>query len=764
MKLRACCLAVALCACVPGVWGQAGPHIGYLYPAGGRQGTTFRVEVGGQHLRGADAVRISGDGVRASVVEYVRPLGNQELRTVGVFLRDLVRRRWVASVMDAAAEQAEDEPPLPDHPWLRDLDEKSPAELERLWTRLFDPKKQPNAQIAEGVVIEVTIDPDAAPGDRELRLATPTGLSNPLCLQVGALPEVCEEEVAGAGDAASAVVEPPVLLNGRIMPGEVDRFRLQARQGQRLVIRVQARRLIPYLADAVPGWLQATAALYDPGGKEVAYNDDYRFDPDPVLLYEVPADGVYTLEVRDAIYRGREDFVYRVAVGELPFVTQVFPPGGQEGVPTVATLAGWNLPAETLQLDTGPGGGAIRQATVGPAGLGDEIRYAVDVLPEVTEAEPNDLPDNAQQVTPPLIVNGRIGGPGDVDVFRFEGRAGEEIVAEVFARRLNSPLDSVLRLLDATGGVVDLNDDHKDLTMGLITHHADSYLRVQLPQDGTYRLCLFDAQHHGGDAYAYRLRLGPARPDFALRLTPSTINVPAGRSATVTLHAVRKDGFAGDIDVVLTDAPAGFELSPARIPGGEDAVEATLRVPRGAAGQVVPVRLEGRARIGAVQVSRPVVPAEDMMQAFLWRFIVPQQELVVAVTGARPVPAVWRPLVPGVRVVSATPVRIPLGGTAQVQIDAPQTPPGQGRAPLDKARFRISNRPRGVTLREATVTPTGVVLTLKADANIALAGDTANVIIEAFVDPEGGDGEAVTRTGRTSLGVLPAIPFQIVRP
>jgi len=762
MKLRACCLALALAVSLPSAWSQAGPHIGYLYPAGGERGTTFRVEAGGQHLGGADGVRVSGDGVRASVVEYVWPLDNQEQRATSAFLRDLVKRRWVASVMAAAATQAGDEPPLPDHPWLRDLDDRSPAELARLWTRLFDPKQQPNAQIAEAAVLEVTVDPDAAPGDRELRLMTPAGLSNPLCFQVGVLPEVREADVTGAG--AALAVELPVLLNGQITPGDVDRFRLRARQGQRLVVRVQARRLIPYLADAVPGWFQATAALYGPDGTEVAWCDDYRFDPDPVLRCEVPTDGVYALEVRDAIYRGRDDFVYRISVGELPFVTQVFPLGGQEGTPTVATLAGWNLPAETLQLDTQPGGEAIRGATVGSDGLCSEVRYAVDALPEATEAEPNDGTADAQQVTFPLVVNGRIGEPGDVDSFSFNGRAGEEIVAEVYARRLNSPLDSVLRLLDAAGAVVDSNDDHKDPTMGLITHHADSYLRAQLPQDGTYRLCLSDAQHQGGEAFAYRLHLRPAQPDFALRLTPSSINVPAGRSATVTVHAMRGDGFAGDIDVALAEAPEGFTLSEARIPAEADSVEVTLSAPRGAPRQVLPVRLEGRAQIGGAEVSRPVVPAEDMMQAFLWRFIVPQQELVVAVTGSRPVPAVWRPLVPGVHLASAAPVRIPLGGTAQVQIDAPQTLPDEGQSPLEAVRFRLCNRPRGVTLRDATVTPAGVILTVKADANIALPGDAANVIVEAFVDPEGEGGEAMAHTGRVSLGVLPAIPFEVVRP
>ena len=49
------------------------------------------------------------------------------------------------------------------------------------------------------------------------------------------------------------------------------------------------------MADAVPGWFQPVMAVYDAHGKEVAYDDDYRFKPDPVIFFEVPKDGEYLL-------------------------------------------------------------------------------------------------------------------------------------------------------------------------------------------------------------------------------------------------------------------------------------------------------------------------------------------------------------------------------------------------------------------------------------------------------------------------------------
>ena len=141
--------------------------------------------------------------------------------------------------------------------------------------------------------------------------------------------------------------------------------------------------------------------------------------------------------------------------------------------------------------------------------------YAVDSLPEGLETEPNDDTEHAQVTKLPRIINGRIGHPGDVDVFEFSGRAGEEIVAEVYARRLNSPLDSRLTLADANGQVLEANDDCEATATGLVTHGADSYLRVKLSHGGTYSLQIADTQQHGGEEYAYRLRIGPPQPDFA---------------------------------------------------------------------------------------------------------------------------------------------------------------------------------------------------------------------------------------------------------
>jgi hypothetical protein len=746
------------------------PYAGYVYPAGGRQGTTLRVTVGGQNLMGAALTYVSGEGVKATVIEHVKPLTKKQLGEIAQVMREVARKRMTersrpapappaAGTAPAAGTKPPDKPAeqaevltLPDHPWLRGIENMTLEQLQDLRARLYNPKLQPNSQIAEWVIVDVTIDASAKPGDRELWVATPNGLTNPIRFAVGAVPEVEEKEPNDTFATANGPVSLPALLTGQVMPGDVDYFRFKARRGQKLVLQAKARHLTPYLADTVPGWFQAVLTLYDAQGKELVCDDDYRFDPDPVLLFQVPQEGEYVLQIRDSIYRGREDFIYRISVGEQPFITSMFPLGGREGTPTLVSVEGWNLPWKQVQLDTQPGQGWLREASwSSPAGLSNTLTYAVDALPETSELEPNDIPAQALRVTPPQIINGHISHPGDLDTFRLEAAAGEELVAEVAARRLGSPLDSLLRVLDATGKVLAFNDDNPEKETGLLTHHADSYVRFRFPKAGTYFVQLSDTEQHGGEDFGYRLRLGPPQPDFALRISPSSLSVSAGRTVTLTVAALRKDGFTDAIDLALRNNTAGFVLGGARIPAGHNDVRLTLTAPVARFTAPLVLQMEGRAVVGGKKLVRPVVPAEDMMQAFAYRHLVPVPNFLVAVTPARV-------YMPAFTVPEGTLLRIPPGGTVQLQV-----PVAAGPQALAAMRFELSEPPKGLTLQSATTADRLVTFTFKAE--VAAIGTGDNLIVEAFaeVSPERFGGKPGSGNRRMSMGILPAIPFEVIK-
>lgn len=721
------------------------PRVAYVYPAGGQQGTTVQVIVAGQFLDPEADVLMSGRHVKASVTNLDRPLNQRQITD----LRDRIQQMTPKAATDPAVRQ----------------------ELIPLRAQLNDSVRRTRTpNFSELATLEIKIDQDAEPGARQLRLLTPMGLSNPLVFVVGQLPEVKEREVKNTRADAELAVTLPVTANGRLIPGDidaqrqplraatqyapgdVDRYRFSARKGQNLVAIVEARSLTPYLADAVPGWFQAVVTLFDANGHEIAFCDDYRFDPDPVLHVTIPADGEYVAEIRDSIYRGREDFVYRVSIGELPFVTSVFPLGAQAGSRTTFEVTGWNLPSETLTLPVSSQPGVFSASVRAGTLQSNRVLYAVGTLPERSEREPNNLSGNAQSLNLPAVVNGRIEQSGDVDVFSFKGRAGDAVVADVAARRLGSPVDAVLELTDSHGRRIAFNDDRDDKADGLSTHHADAYILSTLPADGTYFIRLSDRLGAGGREYAYRLRVSAPQPDFELRVSPSSIDAASGTHVPVLVTAIRKDGFDGDIALALHDAPAGLAISGGVIPAGQDAIRITITPPAVTSHDPIDVRVEGRATIGAKPIVHDALATDDRMQAFAYHHLVPADDLrlLVAARGGTRVPS---------RIIDPLPIQIPAGSTYRVRVSLP--PAFQT---LQNIKFELDDPPPGLSIKDGQAVGAMGWFTVAVDATKIdpshRRGNLIVLITGERVQPATAQAPATKR--RVPLGALPAISYDVV--
>jgi len=734
---------------------QPVPHLAYVYPAGGKAGTSFQITVGGQSLQTVSNAFITGPGITAVVLDRRRPMNQNDFNALRDRLK-VLQDKFQATRKATAGTNV----------WTT----ADATEREQIRAKILKnpPNRTANPAMIDTVIIKVTVAADAAPGDREIRLTTPVALSNPLRFCIGTMPEITKAAAQPAnpdldkylekmGGKPAPVGTPkyearvpllPAVVNGQIMPGGVDRYRFRATRGQQLIIAASARQLIPYLADAVPGWFEVVLTIYDAAGKELASAERYRFQPDPVIHFEVPHDGEYTVELHDSIFRGREDFVYRLAVGELPFVTGIFPLGGRAGEPTPVALTGWNLPDQSVVCNQTETGLAVLTGNfINP------VPFALDGLPECLENSSNHSVETAQTLTLPVVVNGHVSQPGEAEVFSFAGQAGQQIVAEVFARRLNSPLDSFLRLTDSAGKSLAFNDDYEDKGSGLNTHHADSYLTATLPATGTYFLRLTDTQGQGGPAFAYRLRLSEPQPDFALRVVPSSLSLRAGMSASLTLFAVRRDGFTNSIDLKLQDAPAGFSLSGARLAAGQDKAQFTLRAPASPLAQPIAIKIVGSAQIADQLITHHAVPAEDMMQAFIYRHLVPAQELAVIVS---PAP---RPFArDAFKLLGTLPVKLTPGGTAHVRVSQP---PGNF---ADRFKLELDRPPEGITLTNVLITAGALELVLVCDAEKVKPGTTGNLICDVVpaksqpVKKKGGN-----QPRAAAVATLPAIPFEVVK-
>jgi hypothetical protein len=713
--------------------GPSGPAIFFIYPAGGQLGKTIEAIVAGQQLKGATAVYVSGRGVTARLMPEAKP--------------------------DPGAKPKPGPPAPPPRPWVNT-----------------------NMSPTETVRIAVTIAPDAELGEHDLRLVTPNGVTSRIRFVVDQVAETVAIARNSAKAEAVRVPALPAIINGQVytattIQGGPDRgyWRIPVKAGQTLVCECQGRALQPYSYWAVPGWLDACLALFDPSGRPLAFADDFRFQPDPVLFHKVEKDGEYLLEVRDILYRGSHDFIYRVRIGAWPYVTHVYPLGGRRGSTAKIELHGVNLPAASMELALAADSPPLRWLNVQNGGMtSNSVPFAVDDLPEIEESEPNDSLAKANRVTVPAAINGRIQTAGDEDYFVFKAEAGQKLVMEVQARRLDSPLDSVLTLLDAEGKKLDENDDppsplaqpdpaknvpypdlagNVDPADALVTHLADSRLVHTFDKAGDYYLRIRDVRDEGGEEYAYRLKIAPARPDYVLRINTDSARLAPGDSAVLAITALRKDDFDGEISLAVQDLPPGWTASDTVVPAKQQEAQLTITAAAGAAPGLYFPTVVGTATVDGRPLVRKAVPVETVIQAFYIKHWVPTKGCVLQVT--EPAFFTLSASVPPQQV-----LEVKQGGTVQVTVKAARRE--DGKFPVNLAAVPPS---RLVPLPPNTPPPEGVTV---AAASIPADKEQAIVTISASPKAPIGLRQTVILSGTMNTGketvtrVLPAIPVKII--
>ena len=224
-------------------------------------------------------------------------------------------------------------------------------------------------------------------------------------------------------------------------------------------------------------------------------------------------------------------------------------------------------------------------------------------------------------------------------------------------------------------------------------------------------------------------------------------------SAPLTVFALRRDGFTNAITLDLKNAPAGFSLSGARIADGQDKAQFTLKAPTQPREEPVALTIAGQAVIAGKTVTHDAAPAEDLMQAFFYRHLVPSKELAVAVVG-QPRPF----LRDAFKIISATPVRIPIGGTARVRVSAP---PGNFS---ERFKLELDNPPEGISLTNVSVIPAGLELVFACDAEKVKPGATGNLICDVLPKnpvPANPQNKLANQRRPAAVATLPAVPFVV---
>lgn len=420
---------------------------------------------------------------------------------------------------------------------------------------------------SSSIKAKIQIAADCRLGEHALRVRTATGLSALRTFYVGAFPSVEEVEPNNEPTKAQKILM-NTTVSGSAVGEDVDLYSVEAKKGERLSVEIEGIRLGRGMADPY-------VAIQDQSGKILAACDDTALLlQDPFVSLIVPHDGTYLIQVHESAYVNGT--AYRMHVGNFPRPVAVYPAGGPAGenlsVKFIGDVAGDFTQKFKLPFASQARFGVFAEQAGSLAPSPNWLR--VSPFPNVLEAGPNQDAAHATKtdLSLPLAFNGVLAKDGEADWFAFKAKKGQAIEVNVYARRIRSPVDSIVQIFDINGkSLLAQNDD----SVG-----SDSALRFTPPADGEYFFKVTDHLGKGGPDYTYRVELDEIRPSVALSIgdvarqdtqTRKWAVVHKGNRYAALLNVTRNN-FNGDLALSLEGAPTGIRMNAEIIPSGRTPV------------------------------------------------------------------------------------------------------------------------------------------------------------------------------------------------
>jgi hypothetical protein len=255
------------------------------------------------------------------------------------------------------------------------------------------------------------------------------------------------------------------------------------------------------------------------------------------------------------------------------------------------------------------------------------------------EVEPNSDSAKAQKISLPCDIAGSFFPAADVDVFEFEAKKGEVWWVEVGSERLGRPTDpaAIVQRVTRNGDVESLVDvaEFVDIASPVKVSSngyaydgppydagtSDFLGKLDIPEDGVYRLQISDL--YGGTRNdpnnIYRLVIRKAQPDFAIVAWPQhmelrngdraalskPISLRGGATMALEVIAIRRDGFDGEIEIVMDGLPEGVTAQGLKIAAGKSRGMLLVTAKADAARVVASASISGKATINGGAISRP---------------------------------------------------------------------------------------------------------------------------------------------------------------
>jgi hypothetical protein len=419
-------------------------------------------------------------------------------------------------------------------------------------------------------VIRVRVAPEAPVGPRVIRAFSPEGVSEPRFIIFSQQPQLAEVEPNDAVPSAQALTRLPAEVTGRLEKnGDVDSYAVDLRAGQTLVARLEAYTL--------QSPLDPVLRLLDSRGVQVAWNHDEVRSLDPLLAWRAEASETYVLQVfafaypadSDLRFSGSPKGVYRLHVTTDPVAWHAWPLGVSRTTDTRVSWGDWGASSVSSEAIEVPA------STVAPGAVSHSLRIPGRAVPldlpvgegrEWVEIEPNDLAATAQALGIPSAVSGDLNRSGDEDGYRISCQKGELLRLEVQAAGLGFPLDTWLRIEDASGKELVRNDD---------AGGADPVLDWTSPETAEYRVVVGNLLQRGGQDQRYRLSLQRPKPVWSASMAESAWSLEPGKTNESKVTLTRRYSADMKLTVSVRGLPVGVRVDPVEV--SEKADAATLR-------------------------------------------------------------------------------------------------------------------------------------------------------------------------------------------
>ena len=436
----------------------------------------------------------------------------------------------------------------------------------------------------------ITIPADCPVGLYEARVMTRLGISSSRVFSVGSLLENVRTK-PNTTLATAMEIDVNSVTNASMTNRAVDHYVFNAKKGQRLIVDCATR--------GIDSKLDAVVIVADAAGRDLLVERRGG-----VLDFAVPEDGRYVLKVHELTFKGGVEYFYRLGLWELPAGAPIV------RQPTTKTVNSFSWPPQ----------GVAAQA-------------------ELAEVEPNNIGAKAQKITLPCDIAGSFFPAADVDLYEFEAKKGEEWWVEVASERFGLSTDpavlvqQVVRTADGEKltDVAEFSDIPSPVKVSSNGYAydgppynagtSDVLGKLVIKEDGVYRLQLTDlfGGTRSNPRNIYRMVIRKAAPDFALvswalhmelrngdrNALSKPISLRGGATMALEVIAMRRDGFDGDIDLVMDGLPEGVTAHGLKIPAGQSRGLMLISAHQNAPRAIGSANFQGRAVINGSAVVRP---------------------------------------------------------------------------------------------------------------------------------------------------------------